>query len=223
VDPVQPQVIRLPSGQWRAAGDCLTRAFLPDPLWSMLFPDRDRRLHRLTALFSGMARASVHAGLPLVTPNISAVALWQPPRPAGLLWALRAGVPALRSGLPMQRWVLGLTPHERRRFMAVITRLDERRATLMPYPHWYLEAIGVEPTYQGEGLGSALVSDGLTRADAADTPTYLETQTEANVAFYTGFGFRVLQEVRTRELDVPVWLMVRDPVPRPELSVQQAW
>ncbi len=214
--PVQPQVTRLPDDQWRAAGECLTRAFLPDPLWSRLFPDRDRRLDRLTALFTGMARSSVYGGLPLATPSISAVALWQPPRHPRLL-------PALRSGLPMQRFVLGLTGEERRRFLAVVSRLDERRATLMAYPHWYLEVIGVEPTYQGEGLGSALVSDGLTRADEDELPTYLETQSEVNVAFYTGFGFRVLQEVRTRELGVPIWLMTRDPVRQPELTVQQGW
>lgn len=51
-------------------------------------------------------------------------------------------------------------------------------------PHWYLATLGTDPSAQGRGIGSALLADVLERCDREATPAYLETETEANVAFY---------------------------------------
>ena len=59
-------------------------------------------------------------------------------------------------------------------------------------PHWYLVALGTRPERQGEGLGSALVELGTSRADDAGIPCYLETGTASNIAYYTKLGFEVL-------------------------------
>ena len=82
----------------------------------------------------------------------------------------------------------------------------------MPEPHWYLQVIGVDPARQGEGLGSILVREGLSRADTAGTPTYVETETEGNVAFYEKHGFEVVEKIVPKRVGLPMWLMVRDAV-----------
>ena len=93
--------------------------------------------------------------------------------------------------------------------MAVLRQLGERKKALMPDPHWYLSAIGVDPTKQGVGLGSRLVRSGMERADRGNVAIYLETETESNLAFYHHLGFEVVDEVTASGLDLPIWLMVR--------------
>lgn len=79
----------------------------------------------------------------------------------------------------------------------------------MPNPHWYLEAIGVDPEREGRGFGSALVRAGMQRADRDQTPVYLETETERNVRFYEHLGFEVVEQTSAAGLNLPLWLMVR--------------
>jgi GNAT superfamily N-acetyltransferase len=44
-------------------------------------------------------------------------------------------------------------------------------------PHWYLAFLGVEPSEQGRGVGSALLRPVLDRAAAEGAPAWLETAT----------------------------------------------
>lgn len=165
-------------------------------------------------MFGAVVRKATHSGLPLTTVGGGAVAIWQPPRRREIL-------SMLRSGFAEERWLLGLPAVDRRRLTGIFQRLEERRSALLLGPYWYLEAVGVEPTQQGRGLGGALVRDGLTRVDEADLPTYMETATEDLVSMYEHFGFRVLQEVQAPGLDLPIWLMRREPVEHPAVRVEQ--
>lgn len=77
-------------------------------------------------------------------------------------------------------------------------------------PHWYLGLIGVDPAFQGKGLGTALISYRLQQCDESHMPAYLETQKPENVPYYERFGFRVLEEIR-HEGCPSLWIMWRDP------------
>ena len=70
-------------------------------------------------------------------------------------------------------------------------------------------AIGVDPEFQGEGLGTALMRHGIDRAVGDGAPVYLETLTEANVEFYRHLGLEVVGEYATNALPIPIWLMAR--------------
>ena len=78
-------------------------------------------------------------------------------------------------------------------------------------PHWYLGVLGVDPDFQGRGLGTALLNAFLRRVDSDCAPSYLETDRRENVPFYERVGFETVREVSV--LDVPVWCMWR-----PQLS-----
>ncbi len=41
-------------------------------------------------------------------------------------------------------------------------------------PHWFLPLIGVDPMYQGQGRGSALLRHALLQCDRDRVPAYLE-------------------------------------------------
>ena len=58
-------------------------------------------------------------------------------------------------------------------------------------PHWYLQGLGTDPPFQGQGRGSAVMRPVLARADAEGTPAYLECTKASNVAFYERHGFVV--------------------------------
>lgn len=73
--------------------------------------------------------------------------------------------------------------------------------------HWHVGPVAVDPTLQGQGLGSALMAEAMKTVDAANGVAYLETDKEINVGFYRKQGFEVVAEDRV--LDTPNWFMRR--------------
>ena len=78
-------------------------------------------------------------------------------------------------------------------------------------PLSYLSHICVAPERQGEGLGTALMHEGLARADRDGVPIWLETSKAANAAYYEGFGFRTVVDENAPEDGPHIWFMRRDP------------
>lgn len=77
-------------------------------------------------------------------------------------------------------------------------------------PHWYLPIIGVEPTQQGKGYGSALMQHVLMQCDRDHIPAYLEASKPANILFYERHGFKVLSTIQVGA-SPPIFPMVRQP------------
>ncbi len=78
-------------------------------------------------------------------------------------------------------------------------------------PHAHLVFLGVAPSAQGFGVGSAILKTTLAQVDTLGVPAYLEASKARNVALYQRHGFEV-----TAEFDVPdggphFWTMVRPP------------
>jgi ribosomal protein S18 acetylase RimI-like enzyme len=78
-------------------------------------------------------------------------------------------------------------------------------------PLLYLSHIGVAPERQGEGLGSALMRDGLAAEDHQGVPAWLETSREDNAAYYERFGFRTVADEDAPGGGPHIWFMRRDP------------
>jgi GNAT superfamily N-acetyltransferase len=74
-------------------------------------------------------------------------------------------------------------------------------------PHWYLAFVGCDPTCQGQGLGSALIKEGLRRCDADGLPAYLESSSPRNIPLRTprlrGHGRDQAGRLSGRLSDVP--------------------
>ena len=78
-------------------------------------------------------------------------------------------------------------------------------------PPLYLEVIAVHPSYQGQGLGGALMRSVIARAKRH--PIFLECTDKQNIAFYEKFGFEIVEEIKLGDADtdgVTTWLMVRE-------------
>jgi len=73
--------------------------------------------------------------------------------------------------------------------------------------HWHLSWFGVEPEFQGKGLGRRLLGHFCALVDSAGEAAYVTTDGPANVGLYEGYGFKVIREVSL--FDVKNWLMKR--------------
>ncbi len=76
-------------------------------------------------------------------------------------------------------------------------------------PHAHLVFLGVSPSAQGRGVGSAMLKATLAPLDAAGVTALLEATTDRNVALYQRHGFEVTENLHVR--DVHVRIMTRPP------------
>ncbi len=174
----------------RACGELCARAFADAEMFSLFFPSPRSRarsiaaLHRTALAHLGSAgRCSVARG---GDGRVLGVAAWL--APGGFPPPVREQVVRLPSVLAAfaPRW--GAL-----RFAA---RAEAATLALHPRePHWYLQLLAVEPAAQRAGIGSALLTPVLDRVDAEGALAYLETQDEANLAYYGRFGFALDRRV----------------------------
>ena len=177
---------------------CLARAFYDDPVSIYLFPKIDTRIVSLQKMYLFVLRRFSAHGIVYVESSMKGVAVWQAPSPPKLGFFRECA-----SVLPLL-WSVRPAMSRLRRVGDVVTKAHIRE------PHWYLAAIGTEPSHQGHGIGSALLAPILRRCDESKLPAYLESSNEANIPFYQRHGFKVLDQ-----LEVPsgpkLWPMLREP------------
>lgn len=200
----EPDARRATRDEIAALAAVLARSFARDPFFAWIAGDAPERNLRMRLGWTGILRhASAGLRETWTTDDRAGVAIWLPPgwRGPSLVDSLRL-VPALARLTGWRRL---------REVAAAMEHLEQRRRALVPVPHWYLSALGVDPDRQRQGIGSALLATVLERADRAGTPAYLETATAHNVLLYERFGFEVLEELIVPRTDVRGWLMFRTP------------
>ncbi|HTT85940.1 MAG TPA: GNAT family N-acetyltransferase [Acidimicrobiales bacterium] len=79
----------------------------------------------------------------------------------------------------------------------------------LPQEHWHVGPVGVEPGFQGRGIGGMVMRSLCERFDDEGRVGWLETDKERNVRFYRSLGFELVET--TTILGVPTWFMRRDP------------
>lgn len=75
--------------------------------------------------------------------------------------------------------------------------------------HWHIGPVGIEPGFQGQGIGRSVMEALCAELDGEGRVGWLETNRERNVRFYSALGFEVT--ARADALGVPSWFMRRDP------------
>jgi len=194
-------VVRLRNDQLDEASGVLSRAFLDDPAWVWLLPDRERRERTLPWLFRVGFEVS-DADVWTTSGRVRGCARWLPP-----------GRPPMRVAATLRALVT--TPLRLReatgRFLAYGRSVESLRAKVAPGPHWYLAGIGVDPSEQRQGVGAALLVPGVDGATRERLPCVLLTNNAANLPFYREHGFEVVREGETPPGGPHAWAMVRNP------------
>ncbi len=198
--------IRLLASQVDQASEVLAKAFQDDPAYTQLFPDLDERLHSLRWLWGGVLKHCLVYGEVHTTSLMNGAAGWLSPGNVEVtFWQM------LRTGFALQRAVMRFEKNARSSFLEVLDYLDGIHKDVIKKPHWYLWVLGVDPSYQGQGIGGKLIEPVLARSDEEGVPCYLEAMTERNVAFYKKRGFEVVSEGEVLGQRVRVWMMLREP------------
>lgn len=188
-----------------AAVEVLTRAFAEDPGLLFVLPDPRDRAWLTPRLAEAALRYTMRCGAPLVTEgSVRGVALWFPPdapEPTPLDFA-ETGIAAVPALIGEAAWT---------RFARLIAHIDALHPAHAPEPHWYLAMLGVDPAWQRQGIGAALMAPVFAQADRAGACCYLEAPTAGNARYYTNRGFQVIGETNVPESNVHIWLMRREP------------
>ena len=201
------ELTRTPVDALAAAAAVQGRAFFDDPAFTFTFADDAERRRRLPWLMQVGIGCGLRFGhVDTTAGSMLGHAVWLRP---GQTHVTPEMLEAMGFGEAEER----LGEKALARFGAFIETGSEAHERLMPRPHWYLMILGVDPPFQGRGVGSTLITPTLARADADGLPCYLETSKERNLAFYRRHGFDVRHEadvVDGRDR-LHVWMMVREP------------
>jgi len=198
------EVLRLSGPDNRQASEVLARAFYTDPMSRCLVPNDAKRARLLPSFFALVVRYCLRYGEVYTTPALAGAACWLTPGNTTPTFAriLRAGVYVS----PLDIGLAGLL-----RFLQISAYTEAAHMRAAPGKHWYLWALGVDPPYQGQGIGGMLIQPVLARADAEGLPCYLETENPRNVPFYQKHGFKVASEGEVTSSKLHIWSMLREP------------
>jgi ribosomal protein S18 acetylase RimI-like enzyme len=175
----------------------LADAFYDDPMLSWLMPnDRTRRAQLRRYFGIELRHYTLARGRVWTTADLTGTALTLPPR----AWRAPTRVTLLEGSA----------------FLTHLVRATRVGATMewrhVRGAHYYVRDVGVLPSRQGQGLGSALLRPTLERCDREGLRAYLEASSERSAALYERLGFRVTRELRIGG-SPPLWLMLRAPRP----------
>ena len=200
-----PYVTALYPEQHDQAADSLGRSFINDPTFKAIIPDITDPVERATHLadlFRGMLAIERRGGQPVfgIVDNgrVVAAALTEGVAHAGALGMVTTGL----GQMPRMIRAIGLGGLWRG--LNLVSVLSDNHPK---EPHIYLQVLGCDPPFQGKGYGKALVDRLALEAKARPeiAGVYLETMTEANVAFYSSRGYEILGELYP--LGVKTWRM----------------
>lgn len=178
--------------------DSLSDSFAEDPMFNWVFPQRKLYPHFFHMLVKDvyLERGIVH-----IEEQGRAAALWLPPEERFKL-APRIGL--LGFGLKLVKQG-GLRP---------IWRLLQQGAIFSKHqprePHYYLQFIGCRSDHQGQGIGAALLKQGIKICDEHGMPAYLECSNSRNVPLYERHGFEVRSQQVVGKNGPMAWFMWRD-------------
>jgi ribosomal protein S18 acetylase RimI-like enzyme len=162
--------------------DVLVRANRADPAARWVWPDTQRFLMHFPSFVRAFGgKAFAHGSAYYVDGYIGA-ALWLPPDVHPDENALIALLQRTVSD-QIQKYVF-----------AVFEQMGRYHPS---ESHWYLPLMGVDPSQQSKGFGSALLQHILIQFDRDNKLAYLESSNPRNIPLYKRHGFELLGTIQT--------------------------
>ena len=189
------------------AGVVLADAFQHDAVWRMFFKDEATIDQRGTLYESPIKYCCKYGDVYASSEHLEGIAAWTSGDRADMtIWRLiRSG--AIISGMKALRACTRLALKQSEIFKPLEA---DRKANMEGRIYIYLMIVGVAAKFQGKGYGKKLLEALIEESEQAGIPIYTETQTEENVRFYEGLGFRPIRQINLPIIDVPQWELIRD-------------
>jgi ribosomal protein S18 acetylase RimI-like enzyme len=172
-----PTIKTAASSDSAAVFDALTLAFSTDPVMRWLFPHPSKYLKHFPELMRHFGANSFSNASAHYVDGFAGAALWLPPN---------VTFDADAVGELMLRTV------DEKQHADLFTIFNQMPEYHPHEPHWYLAAIGIDPSRQNQGQGAALIQHALRTCDRNHESAYLESSNPRNISFYRKHGFEVL-------------------------------
>jgi len=199
-------ILKLTKADIRPAAETLAKAFEDYPESVYLMPDTEKRHAYQLRMYRTLLKGALTYGEVWATSTkMEGVAVWQ---------RIDGKSPAWGRYSFLRWWWLSLFSDKgtKKRQREYFGYLGEFRARVAPERYWYLQVLGVNPVFQGQGFSSRLLKPMLVRSDGEQLSIYLETQLENNIPYYEHFGFKIAAESPMPGGNIKSWAMVRYPV-----------
>lgn len=176
------EVITLSPDERESAVSTIVLSFARDPMarWSM--PDAKVFLTYFPDVVRAFAGKAFENGTAYQVAGYRGAAIWQSPGNDMDHDAMGA---VMQKALPQKK---------QDEAMGIIEQMEHFHPK---EPHWYLPVIGIDPLYQGQGYGTALLQHALQICDAEGFPAYLESSNPANIPLYQRHGFSLIGEIQS--------------------------
>jgi ribosomal protein S18 acetylase RimI-like enzyme len=181
-----------------------TAAFLDDPVMGWIARKGPKRTMGLEAFFFRLLDwRAIPAGEVWMSDDGAACAMWLPPG----LSAWPVGAVAQLRLLPLFVQLCGFG-RRLARGGAISGAMEKAHPREL---HFYLFFIAVHPSFQGAGLGTAILESTLNRIDDAGSPAYLENSNLRNTRLYERAGFVARKSISPTGAPplIPMWRTAR--------------
>lgn len=202
---VRVEVVEIGESDIPGCAAVLADAFDRDPLQVYMMPDPAVRQRVSPKQLEASVRYGFLYGLVLKTSgDCRGTAVWLRPGETDFS-ASRAEA----AGMVAAAGLMG--PEASQRSFRIWRLFSQIRAKEAGARHWYLMVIGVLPTHQGQGIGSALMRPVLAQADMEGLPCFVETVQPRNQPLYERQGFRLASDRVDDESGLRLLSFVRPP------------
>ncbi len=159
----------------------MVRAFAADPAARWSWPDSQQYFTHFPSFVRAVAGKAFTHGSAYYVEGYAAAALWLPPN-------VHPDEDKLTS--LAQRSVAEKIQKD---FLSVFEQMGHYHPS---EPHWFLPFMGVDPSQQGKGFGSALLQHTLIQCDRETKLAYLESSNPRNIPLYKRHGFELLGTIQ---------------------------
>jgi|TARA_A100001234_G_scaffold126320_1_gene110797 GNAT superfamily N-acetyltransferase len=189
-----PKVNNVDDSKAEEVKAAITLGFTADPLIRWIFPDPQKYLRSFAVWMDEFSKPAFENGGVFADENYYGGSLWHPP------------------GIHLDSEILAPTfadiPEER--VEHVVQFFDELGKYHPDEDHWYLAFIALDPSKQGQGLGSLILKEALKVVDEQGKIAYLESSNPKNMTLYERHGFETMGRVEFGD-SPPAHPMIRYP------------
>jgi ribosomal protein S18 acetylase RimI-like enzyme len=161
--------------------DVLVRANWEDPAARWVWPDSQQFLTHFPSFVRAFGGRAFAHGSAYYVDGYTGAALWLPPD-------VHPDENALIALLQQT-----VSEQIQKDFFPVLEQMGRYHPS---EPHWYLPLMGVDPSQQGKGFGSALLQHTLMQFDRDNKLAYLESSNPRNIPLYKRHGFELLGSIQ---------------------------
>lgn len=197
---IQPEILPVVKSQIGELSTMLAEAFQDDPVIRWFFPKEGSWHQKVSQFFALHLKQKIRHKTAFTNCELSGCAMWD--APINLDRSAWEKLEFKLNLIKIHGFDMGRVAKGRQVFEGVHPH----------FPHWYLSVLGVSPSRQGQGIGTALVRQTLANCDREGLPAYVETAHEKGLTFYTRLGFDVTGEYQLPKGPL-IFTMLREPQP----------